>query len=74
MSGLIPIDARRAMVELRENVSLETFLDFVWQRRAIEHPGETVVRGHWPFVREVDKNTDSGANIRHVSTTLRRKA
>jgi hypothetical protein len=62
------------MIELRDNVSLETFLDFVWQRRAMEHPGETVSKGAWPFVRETDKPICSGVAFREVSPPIRQKA
>jgi hypothetical protein len=54
-SRIIPTEARATIVALREGTTEDKFLDYIWEKRAMEHPRETRARGAWPFVRLAEK-------------------
>jgi hypothetical protein len=54
-SRIIPTEARATIVALREGTTEDKFLDYIWEKRAMEYPRESRSRGAWPFVRLAEK-------------------
>lgn len=48
---IIPDDARRQIMSLRDGVSERQFLDEMWKRRYLEHGKPRRSRKNWPIVR-----------------------
>lgn len=48
---LIPDDARRELITIRESMTEKAYVHLIWKLRGKEHPGPRTSKGVYPFER-----------------------